>query len=216
VRAADDLGNVDATPATYGWLIDNVPPTISIVSPVDGARFLIGAPATANYSCTDSGSGIASCSGPLADGATIDTYTPGAFAFKVDAADKAGNTASRSNAYSVGYGVCNYQQFAARRSGSVIPIKVQACDASGTNLSRGTLLAVAVSITKVSDSATLAVADAGQANPDLNFRFDPTLFGGTGGYIFNLDTNGLTTGTYLLRFRIGSDPQLQAVTFEIR
>lgn len=216
VRAADDLGNVDATPATYGWLVDRTPPTISIESPADGARLLIGATATASYSCADSGSGIASCTGSLANGAAIDTYIPGGFNFTVDAADKAGNTASRSNAYSVGYGVCNYQEFGARRVGSVIPMKLQACDVSGANLSRGTLVVTAVSIQKVSDSATSPVIDAGNANPDLNFRYDPTLFSGAGGYIFNMDTSGLTTGTYRLNFRMGSDPAVQSVPFELR
>ncbi len=216
VRAADDLGNIDTTPATYGWLVDRTPPSISIVSPADAARFLIGAAATASYSCADSGSGIASCAGPLANGATIDTYTPGGFSFKVDAADKAGNTASRSNAYSVGYGVCNYQAFGARKVGSVIPIKLQACDVSGTNLSRSTLFTVAVSVVMVSNNASSTVIDAGNANPDSNFRYDPSLFGGAGGYIFNLDTNGLATGTYVLGFRIGSDPSVQTVPFELK
>lgn len=216
VRAADDLGNVDATPAAYGWLVDRTPPTISIVAPADGARFLIGATATASYSCADSGSGIASCTGPLADGAAIDTYVPGGFNFTVDAADKADNTASRSHAYSVGYGVCNHQEFAARRVGSVVPMKLQACDASGANLSRPTLLVTAVSIQKVSDGAASPVVDAGNANPDLNFRYDPTLFGGIGGYIFNLDTSGLTTGNYQLNFKIGSDPAVLSVPFELR
>ena len=74
----------------------------------------------------------------------------------------------------------------------------------------------AVSIQKVSDSATSPVIDAGNANPDLNFRYDPTLFGGAGGYIFNMDTSGLSTGTYQLQFKIGSDPAVLSVPFELR
>jgi hypothetical protein len=216
VRAADDLGNVDATPASHSWTKDAVPPTIVITSPTDGARFLIGASASANYSCTDGGSGIDSCVGTVANGGSLDTYTPGSFVLEVNAADKAGNTASRSHAYTVGYGVCNYQEFGARRVGSVIPMKLQACDVSGANLSRGTLVVTAVSIQKVSNSATSPVIDAGNANPDLNFRYDPTLFGGAGGYIFNMDTSGLTTGTYRLNFRMGSDPAVLSVPFELR
>jgi hypothetical protein len=216
VRAADDLGNVDATPASYSWTKDAVPPTIVIASPTDGARFLIGASASASYSCTDAGGGIDSCVGTVANGGPLDTYTPGSYVLEVNAADKAGNTASRSHAYTIGYGVCNHQEFGARRVGSVIPMKLQACDVSGANLSRGTLVVTAVSIQKVSDSATSPVIDAGNANPDLNFRYDPTLFGGAGGYIFNLDTSGLTTGTYRLNFRIGSDPAVLSVPFELR
>lgn len=88
--------------------------------------------------------------------------------------------------------------------------------ASGANLSRSTLLAVAVSVVKVSNQASSTVIDAGHANPDSNFRYDPSLFGGAGGYIFNLDTNGLSTGTYVLGLRIGSDPLLQTVPFEMK
>jgi len=46
------------------------------------------------------------------------------------------------------------------------------------------------------------IDDAGNANPDSDFRFDPTL-GTSGGYIFNLKTTGLTTGTYNLYFTAG-------------
>jgi hypothetical protein len=216
VRAADDLGNVDPTPASHAWTRDATPPTINITAPTDGARFLIGESASASYTCADGGSGIDSCVGTVANGGSLDTYTPGSFALEVNAADKAGNTASLSHAYTVGYGVCNYLEFGARRVGSVIPMKLQACDVSGANLSRGTLVVTAVNIQKVSDSATSPVIDAGNANPDLNFRYDPTLFGGIGGYIFNMDTSGLSTGTYRLNFRIGSDPAVLSVPFELR
>ena len=216
VHAVDGVGIADPTPATHEWTVDATPPTITISSPAEGARFLIGATTSANYSCSDAGSGVASCVGTLANGASVDTYTPGSFAFKVDAADVAGNTASKTNHYSVGYGICNYQEFGARRVGSVVPMKLQACDVSGGNLSRTTLVVTAVSIQKVSDSATSPVIDAGNANPDLNFRYDPTLFGGAGGYIFNMDTSGLSTGTYQLQFKIGSDPAVLSVPFELR
>ncbi|MCU0990418.1 MAG: PKD domain-containing protein, partial [Xanthomonadales bacterium] len=131
VRAADDLGNVDATPASRSWTMDATPPTIAIASPPDGVRFLVGASASASYSCNDAGSGIDSCVGTVADGGALDTFTPGSFALAVNAADKAGNSSSLSHTYTVGYGVCNHQEFGARRVGSVIPMKLQACDVSG-------------------------------------------------------------------------------------
>ncbi len=40
--------------------------------------------------------------------------------------------------------------------------------------------------------------DAGNANADFNFRYDASL----AGYIFNLKTTGLTTGTYHLKFTV--------------
>ena len=54
--------------------------------------------------------------------------------------------------------------------------------------------------------------DSGNANPDSNFRYDTTL----GGYIFNLSTSGLGTGTYTLSFTAGSDPTTHAVQFQVR
>jgi hypothetical protein len=39
----------------------------------------------------------------------------------------------------------------------------------------------------------------GNANPDNDFRFDATL-GPSGGYIFNLSTGGLASGTYSSQF----------------
>jgi hypothetical protein len=57
--------------------------------------------------------------------------------------------------------------------------------------------------------------DAGNANPDNDFRFDPTL-GGTGGYIFNLKTTGLSTGTYNVSFTVSGDPVAHAVQFQVK
>jgi hypothetical protein len=59
------------------------------------------------------------------------------------------------------------------------------------------------------------VEDAGRANPDYNFRYDP-LLGGTGGYIFNLSTSGLGTGTYVLGFRAGGDPTVYTVQLKVK
>ena len=58
-------------------------------------------------------------------------------------------------------------------------------------------------------------ADSGNANPDQNFRFDPTL-GSTGGYIFNLKTGGYAPGTYKLDFTVGGEAHVYTVQFQIR
>ena len=58
-------------------------------------------------------------------------------------------------------------------------------------------------------------ADAGNANPDQGFRFDPTL-GETGGYIYNLKTTGYAPGTYSVSFTVGSDPYVYQAQFKIR
>ena len=64
---------------------------------------------TADYSCADEGgSGLASCTGDVADGAPLDTSTPGAHAFTVVARDGEGNETTVTHGYSV----------AARRAGA--------------------------------------------------------------------------------------------------
>ena len=52
-------------------------------------------------------------------------------------------------------------------------------------------------------------------NPDSNFRYDPSLGGAGGGYSFNLSTKGLTSGTYLLGFKVGSAPLIYTVQFKL-
>jgi hypothetical protein len=59
------------------------------------------------------------------------------------------------------------------------------------------------------------VEDAGNANPDSNFRFDASL-GGSGGYIYNLSTKGMSTGTWALRFRATGDPTLHRLEFQLK
>jgi hypothetical protein len=57
--------------------------------------------------------------------------------------------------------------------------------------------------------------DSGNANPDNDFRYDAAL-GDTGGYIFNLSTRGLASGTYVLRFEVVGASHVYEVEFQIR
>jgi hypothetical protein len=114
------------------------------------------------------------------------------------------------------YSICNlYDPTKPVKGGSTIPIKLQVCDVSGTNLSQSSLVLHATSVVSVSASISGDVQDAGNANPDSDFRFDSTL-GGTGGYIFNLKTTGLTTGTYELRFVVGDDSSTYKAAFQVK
>ena len=95
-----------------------------------------------------------------------------------------------------------YDQTKSHKSGSTVPIKLQVCDAAGTNLSSAGIVVNATGLTRVDATASGQLDDSGSANsPDNNFRYDPTL-GGTGGYIYNLSTNSLTTGTWRLNFTV--------------
>lgn len=196
---------------------DVTPPAITITSPA-ATSYVLNQAVTANYSCSDTGSGVASCAGPVTNGSNIDTAPVGAKTFTVNASDVAGNKSSKSVNYNVGYGACLlYDTTHAAKSGSTIPIKFQLCDAAGNDVSSAAITVTALQVVMVSTNATTDVIDAGNANPDSNFRFDSTL-GPTGGYIFNLQTTGLGTGTYVVKYTVTGDPTTHTteLVFQVR
>jgi hypothetical protein len=114
------------------------------------------------------------------------------------------------------YNVCLlYDWTKAVKSGSTVPIKLQLCDSSGNDLSSPSITLHAVSVTQTSTSISGLVQDAGNANPDNDFRFDSTL-GSTGGYIFNLKTTGLSTGSYNLNFTVTGDSVVYSTAFQVK
>jgi hypothetical protein len=108
-----------------------------------------------------------------------------------------------------------YDSAKAVNSGATLPVKLQLCDASGNDLSSSSITVHAIRITKTSNATSADVQDSGNANPDNDFRFDATL-GSTGGYIFNLSTKGLTTGTYNLNFNVTGDSAAYATPFRVK
>ena len=194
---------------------DLTAPIISITAPT-ATTYLLNQPVTAAYTCTDDGSGVASCVGTVPSGSPIDTASVGTKTFTVTATDNAGNSSTQTVTYTVAYGIYSLNdQTKAHKSGSTIPIKLQLRDANGANLSSSSIVVHAVELVRVSTQTTGPVEDAGNANPDFNFRYEASL-GGSGGYIFNLKTTGLTTGIYQLCFRAGSDPTMHTVEFQIK
>ena len=166
----------------------------------------------ANYTCADNGSGLAVCSGTVANGSNINTASAGTRTFTVDATDQVGNQAvQQSRSYTVGYGVnVLFDQTKANKSGSTVPIKIQLADVLGRNVSAAGTTVHAVALIQIATSASETVNDAGNSNPDNNFRFDG------GQYVFNLKTTGLPTGTYRLDFIAGADPTVHSVQFQVR
>ena len=68
-----------ALSTTTIWPLDTAAPAITITSPPDGATYAQGSPSTPSYSCNDGpfGVGVATCTGPVPNGAAIDTSTLG-------------------------------------------------------------------------------------------------------------------------------------------
>lgn len=104
VNATDNAGNPASTTVTYR-VVDRAAPEITLASPADGAVYGFGDRVLADYSCADQpgGSGVASCTGTVAQGESIDTSSFGTHTFEVRATDGAGNAATKTVTYSVVY-----------------------------------------------------------------------------------------------------------------
>jgi hypothetical protein len=213
----DVAGNCAAAGPITDIMVDKKPPTVTITVPAAGTPTLaLSQILAASYSCTDGGSGVATCSGPVASGASLDTSSVGNKPFVVNATDKVGNSSSASAPYVVDYNVCVlYDQTMAVHSGAVIPIKLELCNFNGNDVSASAITVHATGVVLVSTNAPGTLESVGNANPDNDFRFDSTL-GPTGGYIFNLSTQGLATGTYQLSFTASGDPTQHSVQFQVR
>jgi hypothetical protein len=186
--------------AVNGNRIDKKAPTITVTAPT-ASNYVLNQAVTVHFSCADAGSGIASCTGSSPDGGNLNTSTAGLHTFVTNANDNVG--------YNV---VALFDQTKAARSGSTIPIKIRLVDANGANVSSPAITVHAISILQVSSQSSSVLQDAGDANPDFDFRYDSSL----GGYIFNLKTAGYGTGQYLLNFVTDGSPTLYSVGFQIR
>lgn len=197
-------------------LIDTTPPVVSIATPADGATYTLNQSVVAAYACNDPDSTLVTCVGTVPNGSPIDTAITGSKTFTVVGTDQASNQASQSVTYSVGYGICwLYDQTKAVNSGAVVPIKLALCDSGNANQSSSSITVTAVAVTLEPTGAPGTLDSAGNSNPDNTFRFDSTL-GTSGGYIFNLSTAGLASGTYALSFVVSGDPTLHTAQFEVK
>ncbi|HEX8557077.1 MAG TPA: pectinesterase family protein [Pyrinomonadaceae bacterium] len=212
----EDLAGNTASAAVDGVNIDRTAPAVGVVRPEEGGFYTVGQPVLTDFACSDNLSGNASCDGAVAGAGPLDTATPGAKTFTVTTADGAGNHTTRTVNYTVGYVVAPlYEVGKAHKAGSAVPLKLQLLDAAGANLSSAGVTARVLGVSLVPSETYAPTADAGAANHDGGFRFDPAL-GETGGYIFNLKTTGYAAGTYRLHFTVGSDPHVYAVQFRVR
>jgi len=209
--SATDRHDNTATGSFTVTVRDTTPPTIVISSP-SATTYQINQVVNAAYACSDL-VGLATCTGAVASGAAINTASAGTHTFTVHATDNAGNPAASSVNYDVTFGVCVlFDQSKANKAGSAVPVKLQLCDGSGGNYSSPATAVTATGLTLVSTSAGFAAQDSGNANPDSNFRYDASL----AGYIFNLSSKGLPTGTYLLHFKVQGDPADHTLQFQVR
>jgi hypothetical protein len=220
---SDVAGNVAAGVNAGPYQIDSVAPGITFSTPAAGSPYLLNQSVPAVFSCTDSGSGFAGGStvaGPsagCAGAAQVNTSSVGAGkVFAATATDVAGNSAASSVSYDVQFGVCTlYDETKAVKQNATVPIKLALCDANGANHSSPGVVLHALSVTPESGTSTGVLDDAGQANPDYDFRHNG-LTGGNGGYIFNLSTKAIPPGVWRLLFSVSGDPVTHSVRFGVR
>lgn len=195
-----------------GINVDKKAPVIDVTVPPAGLpTYTLNQVVPASYFCTDGGSGVNHCDGPVATAAPINTSAVGTYAFTVNSDDKVGNASSLDHPYTVSFAICpTYDQTASHRANSTVPIRFKLCDANGVNVSLESIVVTATGTVLISTSAPGPLMDSGNSNPDNQFRF------AGGEYIFNLKTTGLTTGTWALTFTATGDPNPHQVLFQIR
>jgi hypothetical protein len=118
------------------------------------------------------------------------------------------NSATGTAALMVSYlPVPQFDQTQAFAAGSTVPIKVQLTDAAGLNVSSPTIALAAVSLALASSPGTTVSAASLKAGTPFQFA--------NGTYEFDLDSTGLTPGTYLFTYLAGNDPVPHSVQFVI-
>ncbi len=100
-QVCDMAGNCNTAGPFTGNKVDKKAPTIAIASPTAGATYGVNAKVAASYACSDGGSGMTSCAGPVANGSLITTSPMGTKTFVVTANDAVGNSSTRSVTYTV-------------------------------------------------------------------------------------------------------------------
>jgi len=100
----DAFGNCATAGPITGNQIDRKNPVATLTTPTDGAVYMLNAVVNASFTCSDDGSGIASCIGSAASGSPIDTASSGPKIFSVTAIDGVGNATTVAVTYTVSTG----------------------------------------------------------------------------------------------------------------
>lgn len=154
------------SPISFAPPPDETDPDIVVTQPADGGEYVLNADVAADYTCTDAVE-LASCAGPVENGARFDTATVGGHTFEVTASDAAGNTRSTTVGYAVRYATGDCAGAAGHtilppvaadgssrfKHNETITLRFRVCDADGGSI--GTPGVV------TGDGAAVLVVDAG-------------------------------------------------------
>lgn len=204
--------------ARYGVSgVDETAPTVTITSPADGSSHLLNSSLIADYGCMDEvdGSGVATCTGPIADGAAVDTSGVGAGTFNVTAADNAGNQASAASSYDVVYGFSGYAAPIQEgtnlvTAGRKLALRFSAFDANGAPVTDiASVRAIALRFACTAEDVTDAIEEEVFGTPGLKNK-------GDGSYQYNFPTSRAWAGTCrTLGIDLG-DGVVRSVDFQFR
>jgi hypothetical protein len=208
----DVAGNCATAGPVSGNKVDKKAPSITITSPQNNAVYALNQAATASYDCSDGGSGVATCNGPVPTGGNIATAVVGAKTFPVTSADQVGNATSASGSYQIRYassGSCNGDSghqilppisaggTSVFKQGSTVPAKFRVCDANGVSVGAAGVVSSFSLIAAMDGTVQNPVDPTVESNtPDTAFRWDAS----AQQWIFNISTKPLSAGlTYVYR-----------------
>ena len=208
----DVAGNCSTAGPVSGNKVDKKAPSITITSPQNNAVYVLNQAAAASYDCSDGGSGVATCNGPVPSGGNIATAVVGPKTFPVTSADQVGNAASASASYQIRYaatGSCNgdpahqiLPPIAAGgtsvfKQGSTVPAKFRVCDANGVSVGTAGVVSGFSIVGTIDGTVVNSVNATVDSNtPDTAFRWDAN----AQQWIFNITTQNLSAGlTYIFR-----------------
>lgn len=114
--------------------IDSTDPVVTIGAPLDGAEYVLGSDLSVDFTCSDAGSGIKTCTGAPALGAKIDTSTVGTRTLTVTATDNLDRTTVRQVSFKV---IWPFIAFASTRTGNGDIYRVDSRNGSLVRLTSG-------------------------------------------------------------------------------
>ena len=192
-QVCDAVGNCATAGPIGGNKVDRKAPSITITSPVSQV-YLLHKAVGASYSCSDGGSGVASCTGTVGNGANIDTGSIGTKTFTVTATDAVGNSATQTVTYTVSYDV--FLLYDPTKATTTITLQLR--DGNGVNVSSASIVLTAKSIDgTIAQSATFSYVKSMNS------------------YKYSLP-NKLSSGSHTLYFAADSDPTLHSAPFKTR
>jgi hypothetical protein len=185
-----------------GINIDKTSPEITINKPA--SEYILKQTIIADWLTSDVLSDIYSEIGTVPDGGAIETSSVGTKTFTVEAVDYAGNSATKTVTYHVGYTYDGIRQpinadgSSVFKLGSTIPVKFQLMDANGNFVTGATAKIYMAKISGTITGSELEATSTSAATTGNLFRYDIT----GNQYIFNLGTKTLSTGTWQIRIEL--------------